>query len=50
MVQLYKECNAIIYTVKEGIVVINKAGKITQINEEAKRILHIQQKDSIKLI
>lgn len=41
MAQLFAERDAIISTVKEGIVVINRKGFITQINNEAKRILHI---------
>lgn len=39
--QLFAERNAIIRTVKEGIVVINRNGLITQINDEAIRILRI---------
>lgn len=39
MVKLFEERDAIIHTVKEGIVVINRQGEITQINAEAKRIL-----------
>ncbi|MWP45875.1 DcuS/MalK family sensor histidine kinase [Gilliamella sp. Pas-s27] len=41
MAQLFEERDAIIRTVKEGIVVINRDGSITQINNEAKRILRI---------
>ena len=41
MAQLFAERNAIIRTVKEGIVVINREGLITQINDEAIRILRI---------
>ncbi|MFQ1016616.1 DcuS/MalK family sensor histidine kinase [Gilliamella sp. BG7] len=41
MVHLFEERDAIIRTVKEGIVVINREGYITQINNEAKRILRI---------
>ncbi|OTQ71789.1 two-component system sensor histidine kinase DcuS [Gilliamella apis] len=41
MAQLFAERNAIIRTVKEGIVVINRNGLITQINDEAIRILRI---------
>ncbi|TSJ89360.1 two-component system sensor histidine kinase DcuS [Gilliamella apicola] len=43
MAQLFAERNAIIRTVKEGIVVINREGLITQINDEAIRILRIQK-------
>ena len=39
--QLFEERNAIIRTVKEGIVVVNRQGYITQINNEARRILRI---------
>lgn len=41
--QLFEECNAIIKTVKEGIVVINQNGLISQINDEAIRILHMDK-------
>ena len=41
MAQLFAERNAIIRTVKEGIVVINRDGLITQINDEEIRILRI---------
>lgn len=41
--QLFEECNAIIRTVKEGIVVINQNGLISQINDEAIRILHMDK-------
>lgn len=41
--QLFEERNAIISTVKEGILVINKNGIITQINDEAIRILKIAE-------
>lgn len=41
--QLFEERNAIISTVKEGILVINKDGIITQINDEAIRILKITE-------
>ena len=48
MAQLFAERNAIIRTVKEGIVVINRDGLITQINDEAIRILRIKKnKESI---
>lgn len=43
MAQLFAERNAIIRTVKEGIVVINRDGLITQINDEAIRILRIKK-------
>jgi two-component system, CitB family, sensor histidine kinase MalK len=42
MAQLFEERNAIIRTVKEGIVVINRNGLITQVNNEAIRILRIE--------
>lgn len=42
MAQLFEERDAIIRTVKEGIVVVNRDGLITQINDEARRILRIQ--------
>lgn len=44
MAQLFEERDAIIRTVKEGIVVINREGCITQINNEARRILRIEGK------
>lgn len=47
MVKLYRERDAIIHTVKEGIVVVNREGKITQINEEAKRILKVDMNNPI---
>ncbi len=43
MAQLFEEHNAIIRTVKEGIVVINRNGLISQINDEAIRILHMDK-------
>lgn len=43
MATLFEERNAIISTVKEGILVINKDGIITQINDEAIRILRITE-------
>ncbi|OCG23943.1 hypothetical protein A9G11_04760 [Gilliamella sp. wkB108] len=42
MAQLFAERDAIISTVKEGIVVVNRNGLITQINNEAMRILRIE--------
>ncbi|WP_392565771.1 DcuS/MalK family sensor histidine kinase [Utexia brackfieldae] len=56
MVKLFEERDAIIHTVKEGIVVIDRQGKIKQINAEAKRILkaehhaHLIGKDVCNLI
>ena len=44
MVRLFEERDAIIKAVKEGILVINKEGIITQINDEAIRILRITEK------
>lgn len=41
--QLFEERNTIIRTVKEGIVVINRDGLISQINDEAIRILHMDK-------
>ena len=41
MAQLFAERDAIIKTVKEGIIVINRDGSVTQINNEAMRILRI---------
>lgn len=41
--QLFEEHNAIIRAVKEGIVVINRDGLISQINDEAIRILHMDK-------
>lgn len=41
MAQLFEERDAIIRTVKEGIVVVNRDGFVTQINNEARRILRI---------
>lgn len=43
MAQLFEEHNAIIRNVKEGIVVINRNGLISQINDEAIRILHMDK-------
>ncbi|WP_392559608.1 PAS domain-containing protein [Orbus mooreae] len=43
MATLFEEINAIISTVKEGILVMNKDGIITQINDEAIRILRITE-------
>ncbi|RKS87366.1 sensor histidine kinase regulating citrate/malate metabolism [Orbus hercynius] len=43
MVKLFEERDAIIRTVKEGILVINRYGIITQINDEAIRILRIKE-------
>lgn len=42
MVKLFEERDAIIRTVKEGIIVINRDSQITQINDEAIRILRIK--------
>ncbi|XKM12825.1 DcuS/MalK family sensor histidine kinase [Orbaceae bacterium ac157xtp] len=47
MVKLFEERNAIICMVKEGIVVVNREGKVTQINNEAKRILRIENNTNI---
>lgn len=48
MAHLFEERNAIIRTVKEGIVVVNREGLITQINDEARRILRLpDSKDNI---
>ncbi|MDN3016910.1 sensor histidine kinase [Paenibacillus sp. BSR1-1] len=38
---LYKEKNAVLHGVKEGILAINKDGFITMMNQPAKRLLHI---------
>lgn len=46
MVKLFEERDAIIRTVKEGILVINCNGIITQINDEAIRILRITKHKS----
>ncbi|WP_392562583.1 DcuS/MalK family sensor histidine kinase [Orbus sturtevantii] len=43
MVKLFEERDAIIRTVKEGVLVINRDGIITQINDEAIRILRITE-------
>ena len=40
---LYKEKNAVLHGVKEGILAINKEGYITMMNQPAKRLLHIQR-------
>ncbi len=47
IVKRYEEIDAIIHTVKEGIVVIDLEGKITQINSEAKRILGVESENPI---
>lgn len=48
MTRLYEEMDAILHTVREGIIVINKQGEITLINDGARRILKIEQnKDNI---
>jgi two-component system, CitB family, sensor histidine kinase CitS len=39
---LYKEKNAVLHAVKEGILAIDKGGYITMMNQPAKRLLHIQ--------
>ncbi|MFK9090315.1 ATP-binding protein [Bacillus salipaludis] len=39
---LYKEKNAVLHAVKEGILAIDKEGNITMMNQPAKRLLHIQ--------
>ncbi|MFD0051356.1 ATP-binding protein [Actinomycetes bacterium NPDC127524] len=39
---LYKEKNAVLHAVKEGILAINKEGFITMMNQPAKRLLHIK--------
>ncbi|MFD2444828.1 ATP-binding protein [Bacillus sp. CGMCC 1.16607] len=39
---LYKEKNAVLHAVKEGILAIDKKGYITMMNPQAKRLLHIQ--------
>ncbi|WP_335714448.1 sensor histidine kinase [Neobacillus drentensis] len=39
---LYKEKNAVLHGVKEGILAINKDGFITMMNQPAKRLLHIK--------
>jgi two-component system, CitB family, sensor histidine kinase CitS len=39
---LYKEKNAVLHSVKEGILAIDKQGTITMMNQPAKRLLHIQ--------
>lgn len=40
---LYKEKNAVLHGVKEGILAINKEGYITMMNQPAKRLLHIHR-------
>lgn len=39
---LYKEKNAVLHGVKEGILAIDKQGYITMMNQPAKRLLHIK--------
>lgn len=39
---LYKEKNAVLHAVKEGILAINKEGYITMMNQQAKRLLHLR--------
>ncbi|MEH7094155.1 sensor histidine kinase [Neobacillus vireti] len=39
---LYKEKNAVLHGVKEGILAINKDGFITMMNQPAKKLLHIK--------
>ncbi|WP_335386339.1 sensor histidine kinase [Neobacillus drentensis] len=39
---LYKEKNAVLHGVKEGILAIDKEGYITMMNQPAKRLLHIK--------
>ncbi|WP_318503841.1 sensor histidine kinase [Bacillus sp. T3] len=39
---LYKEKNAVLHSVKEGILAINNEGYITMMNQQAKRLLHLQ--------
>lgn len=39
---LYKEKNAVLHAVKEGILAIDKEGNITMMNQQAKRLLHLQ--------
>jgi len=39
---LYKEKNAVLHGVKEGILAINKEGYITMMNQPAKKLLHIK--------
>lgn len=43
MVRLYERMDAILHTVREGIIVINTQGEITLINDRAIRILKIKQ-------
>lgn len=38
---LYKEKNAVLHSVKEGILAINRNGFITMMNQPAKKLLHI---------
>lgn len=39
---LYKEKNAVLHAVKEGILAIDKEGFITMMNQQAKRLLHLR--------
>lgn len=39
---LYKEKNAVLHSVKEGILAIDKKGYITMMNQQAKRLLHLE--------
>jgi two-component system, CitB family, sensor histidine kinase CitS len=39
---LYKEKNAVLHGVKEGILAVNKDGFITMMNQPAKKLLHIK--------
>lgn len=39
---LYKEKNAVLHAVKEGILAIDNKGYITMMNQKAKRLLHLQ--------
>ncbi|MDN4075122.1 ATP-binding protein [Fictibacillus terranigra] len=39
---LYKEKNAVYHSVKEGILAIDKEGRITNMNQSAKKLLHIE--------
>ena len=39
---LYKEKNAVLHAVKEGILAIDKEGYITMMNQQAKRLLQLQ--------
>ncbi|MGE7602343.1 ATP-binding protein [Peribacillus sp. NPDC097675] len=40
---LYKEKNAVLHSVKEGIIAIDQNGLITSMNQQAKKILHIRE-------